>query len=243
MDTIAALNFGLVIALTLTSFGAKDEKSVIKYTVRAGIFAGTVLTLVYLMLTVIGAGTSGAYPDDANGAIILRRIVYDLFGGFGAILLAAIFTLACLTTCVGLTNSISTFFSKMFKKLSYTKWVIIITCVSFLICNLGLDMILSVSIPILNAIYPVSIVLILLGLFDKFFKGNKLVYRLCIYSTSVISVIYALGELVDLGIVSKILSFIPLYNQGFGWVIVCALMLIISLIIIIIQNKTKATDN
>ena len=31
-------------------------------------------------------------------------------------------------------------------------------------CNLGLSMILSISIPILNAIYPVSIVLILLGL-------------------------------------------------------------------------------
>ena len=94
--------------------------------------------------------------------------MYDLFGGFGAFLLAAIFTLACLTTCVGLTNSISVFFEKLFKKVSYTKWVIIITVISFLICNLGLDMILSVSIPILNAIYPVAIVLIILGLCDKY---------------------------------------------------------------------------
>ena len=35
---------------------------------------------------------------------------------------------------------------------------------SFLVCNLGLNAILSISIPILNAIYPVAIVLILLGL-------------------------------------------------------------------------------
>lgn len=239
MDTIAALNFGLVIALTLTSFGVKEEKDVVNHTIRAGIFAGTVLTTVYLMLTIMGAATSGAYPEDSNGAIILRRIMYDLFGDFGAILLAVIFTLACLTTCVGLTNSISSFFEKQFKTLSYTKWVIIITTVSFLICNLGLNMILSVSIPVLNAIYPVSIVLILLGLFDKFFKGHNLVYKLCIYSTAIISVIYALDQLVNFGIVSKVLSFIPLYSQGFGWVIICGLMLLISILTVFMQSKTQ----
>ncbi len=33
----------------------------------------------------------------------------------GAVLLAAIFTLACLTTCVGLINSISQYFSTLFE--------------------------------------------------------------------------------------------------------------------------------
>ncbi len=42
-----------------------------------------------------------------------------LFGAPGAVLLAAIFTLACLTTCVGLINSISQYFSTLFGKLSY----------------------------------------------------------------------------------------------------------------------------
>ena len=153
MDTIAALNFGLVIVLTLNTFGIKEEKGVINNTIKAGIFAGTILTTVYLMLTVMGTYTSAIYPEDQNGALILRRIMHDLFGEFGAFFLAAIFTLACLTTCIGLTNSISAFFAKQFKKVSYTKWVIIITVVSFLICNLGLNMILSISIPVLNAIY------------------------------------------------------------------------------------------
>ena len=231
MDTIAALNFGLVISITLSNLGVKEEKGIVKYTIVAGIFAGVILTLVYVMLAVMGASTSGVYSDDPNGAIILRKIMNDLFGGFGAFFLAAIFTLACLTTCVGLTNSISSYFSKIFKKISYKKWVIIITIVSFLICNLGLNMILSISVPVLNAIYPVSIVLIILGLLDKYIKKLKYTYNLCIYSTLFISTLYAVDELFNLGFVSDILAYIPLYSQGFGWVIVCIVMFGISVLL------------
>ena len=166
----------------------------------------------------------------------------DLFGGFGAFFLAVIFTLACLTTCVGLTNSISAYFAKLFKKISYKKWVIIITIVSFLICNLGLNMILSVSIPVLNAIYPVSIVLIILGLLDKYIKNFKYTYKLCIYSTLFISVLYAINELFNLGFVSDILAYIPLYSQGFGWVIVCIVMFGISVLLNVVFNKKKVTN-
>lgn len=242
MDTIAALNFGLVIAITLGNFGVKEEKGIIKYTIIAGIFAGIILTLVYVMLSVMGAATSGVYDSALNGAIILRQIMHDLFGGFGAFFLAAIFTLACLTTCVGLTNSISAYFAKLFKKISYKKWVIIITIVSFLICNLGLNMILSVSIPVLNAIYPVSIVLIIIGLLDKYIKNFKYTYKLCIYSTLFISVLYAIDELFNLGFISDILAYIPLYSQGFGWVIVCIVMFGISVLLNVVFNKKKVTN-
>lgn len=242
MDTIAALNFGLVIVLTLNSFGINDKKGVSKYTVKSGIIAGSILTIVYLMLTIIGSYTSGIYPSDPNGALILRRTMYELLGGFGAFLLAIIFTLACLTTCVGLTNSISSFFNSKFKKVSYTKWVIIITIVSFLICNLGLNMILSISVPILNAIYPVSIVLIILGFCDKFIKDNKYIYKLCIYSTTVISVIYAIDQLTNLGFISNILSYIPLYNKGFGWVVVCIIMVIVSIFLHKVINKNNNSN-
>ena len=241
MDTIAALNFGLVIAITLGNFGVKEEKGIIKYTIIAGIFAGIILTLVYVMLSVMGAATSGVYDSALNGAIILRQIMHDLFGGFGAFFLAAIFTLACLTTCVGLTNSISAYFAKLFKKISYKKWVIIITIVSFLICNLGLNMILSVSIPVLNAIYPVSIVLIIIGLLDKYIKNFKYTFKLCIYSTLFISVLYAIDELFNLGFISDILAYIPLYSQGFGWVIVCIVMFGISVLLNVVFNKKKVT--
>ena len=116
MDTIAALNFGLVIATTLGSWGLSEKREVIRHTVLAGIFAGSILALVYGILTYMGMCSSGVYPIQENGAWTLRCIVYQIFGNPGAILLAAIFTLACLTTCVGLINSISQYFSTFFKK-------------------------------------------------------------------------------------------------------------------------------
>ena len=58
MDTIAALNFGLVIAITLGTLGVKEKKDVMHYTKLAGIFAGTILSLVYLMLSYIGKNGS-----------------------------------------------------------------------------------------------------------------------------------------------------------------------------------------
>ena len=238
MDTIAALNFGLVIALTLHSFGIQEEKGVWKHTLIAGICAGLILTFVYVMLAVMGVSTSGVYEPGANGAVILRSIMFDLFGGFGAFLLAAIFTLACLTTCVGLTNSISVFFSKLMPKVSYNLWVLIITAVSFLICNLGLNAILAISVPILNAVYPVAIVLILLGLFDRFLTGNRYVYPFCIYSTFAISVVYALDNVFKFGKLSLLLNYIPLYKEGFAWVLVCLVMLLVSLILPLLGKKS-----
>lgn len=152
MDTIAALNFGLVISTTLVSMGLTEKKSIIRHTILAGFFAGSILAAVYVMLTYMGMNSSGIYPIQENGAWTLRCIVYQLFGNPGAILLAAIFTLACLTTCVGLINSISQYFSILFKKLSYRHWVWIIVVFSFLFCNLGLNVILSISIPLFKCL-------------------------------------------------------------------------------------------
>ncbi len=232
MDTIAALNFGLVIATTLRSFGLEKEKDVVRYTVRAGIFAGTILSLVYLMLTYMGAMSSGIYSIGENGAWTLRQIVAQLFGEFGAVILAAIFTLACLTTCVGLINSISQFFSTLFEKVSYRKWVLLIVTFSFIICNQGLTTILSISSPILDAIYPISIMLILLSLVHRYIASNAYIYPITITGVAVISIIYALDRIHILPtIVSTAAHHLPFFSLGFGWVCIALIMILLSYII------------
>ena len=240
MDTIAALNFGLVIATTLRSLGAEDKKDVMRYTKLAGVFAGTILTAVYLMLTYMGTQSSGVYEIQENGAWTLRCIVYQLFGEFGAIILAAIFTLACLTTCVGLITSISQYFSTLFKKFSYRQFVFAITVFSFAICNQGLNTILSISVPILNAIYPVSIVLIVLGLSHRFIDKNRFVYPFTVLGTAVVSVISAVdGAGLSLGLVSNAVNSLPFSSLGFGWVCVTVVMLVISFILGGIKSEQK----
>ena len=230
MDTIAALNFGLVIATTLGSFGLTQRKDVLRHTVKAGLCAGLILSAVYMMLSYMGMCSSGVYDIQENGAWTLRCIVFQLFGEPGAYLLAAIFTLACLTTCVGLINSISQYFSHLFSRISYRKWVFLIIGFSFLICNLGLTVILSISIPILNAIYPIAIVLILLGITHRVWAKNRYVYPIVVAGTGVVSVLYALDTLhLPLGILGTLCHALPLYEHGFGWVSVALAMLLIAL--------------
>ena len=232
MDTIAALNFGLVISTTLASFGLREKRDRMRYTVLAGLLAGTILALVYAMLSYMGMCSSGVYALQDNGAWTLRCIVYQVFGGTGAVLLAAIFTLACLTTCVGLINSISQYFSTLFAGVSYRTWVFVITFFSLLVCNLGLNMILSISVPVLNAIYPVSIVLILLGLSHGLWKQNRFVYPMTVLGTAAVSVLYALGDAgVPLGSLGQLLHRLPLYKMGFGWLGVALGMLVLSVLV------------
>ena len=188
----------------------------------------------------MGKSSSGVYPIQENGAWTLRCIVSQVFGAPGAILLAAIFTLACLTTCVGLINSISQFFSTLFPKVSYHKWVNIIVVFSFLICNLGLNAILNISIPVLNAIYPVSIMLILLGLSHKMWEKNRYVYPITIGATACVSVVYALDVAqIPLGVICELFRKLPLYSMGFCWVSVAAAAIVLSVMLNCLFRKKQ----
>lgn len=214
MDTIAALNFGLVISLAVKSFKVEDEEKVIGYTVRVGLVAGSFLFVIYAMLAYIGMTTSGLTGDVKNGAEILTTVSQYVFGKFGIVLLASIFTLACLTTCIGLITSISKFFETMTKeKVSYHKWIVFWTFLSFLVANFGLNTILKVSVPVLVAIYPVSIVLILLGLTEKYFGYNKFTYRLVCYTVTFISVVEALLSVkLNIPFVTELVSSLPFFS-------------------------------
>lgn len=219
MDTIAALNFGIVIALNIRAKGVEEEGAVVRGTIRAGWVAGAVLLAVYAMLAHIGALSGAAFPGAGNGAQTLTRLVAALFGPWGSVILAAIFVIACLNTCVGLISCCSTYFHGLAPRLSYRGWAVVFALFSMVVSNAGLDAILKVSVPVLNAIYPVAIVLILLSLFPPL-AGTRLVYPTAVGVTGVFSVLYAL---VGAGAPLAVLERIPLAGMGLGWVIPAAL--------------------
>lgn len=119
-----------------------------------------------------------------------------MFGKPGALLLAVTFTLACLTTSVRLITFCSQYFTTLTNKLSCKSFVRILTLSSMTLANLGLTKILAVSIPVLNAIYPISIILIVLAMLDSFLMESSLVYKFTILFTGVVSVVDALGLIV-----------------------------------------------
>lgn len=237
MDTIAALNFGIVIALAIRSKGIEDDKKVVSLSIKAGIIAGILLAVIYAMLAHLGATSGGKFGLAENGAQTLTNITNYIFGKPGAILLALIFTLACLTTCVGLISSCSQYFSTLTKNVTYENWVRILTVFSLLVANMGLTKILSISVPILNAIYPIAIMLIVLAIFDFIFKGNRYVYGLTILFTGVVSFIDSIGQ-VGLAKESlvKLISYLPLHKEGLAWIVPAIFGIILGLIIIFVKE-------
>ncbi|MFU7515146.1 branched-chain amino acid transport system II carrier protein [Clostridium sp. HCS.1] len=238
MDTIAALNFGIVISLAIRSKGIEDDKKVVSLSIKAGIIAGILLAVIYAMLAHLGATSGGRFGLAENGAQTLTNITNYIFGKPGAILLALIFTLACLTTSVGLISSCSQYFSTLTKKISYENWVRILTVFSLIIANMGLTKILSISVPILNAIYPVAIMLIVLAIFDFIFKDNKYVYGLTIFFTGVVSLIDAISQVTfsKEGLV-KLISYLPLYKQGLAWIVPAVFGIILGMLIKFIKEE------
>lgn len=222
MDAVAALNFGFVIAQALRRFGVDDDKEMIKYEVKAGMLAGSVLFLVYAMLSSIGMIGSKQFAGLENGAQVLTASVRMALGDFGLVLLALIFTLACLTTCVGLITSGGEYFENLFnKRLSYRTWVFIWTLFSFLMANFGLNKLLAISVPLLQIIYPVALVLILMGISHSFLSYNKFSYLLA----AGVSVGLPLVEVLEktfklrLGFVTSLVEELPLYKEGLSWLL------------------------
>ena len=65
-----------------------------------------------------------------------------LFGNAGAVILAVIVLLACLSTAIGLITSCASYFNELIK-LGYKKWVVIFTLISFFVAMFGLKTIIT----------------------------------------------------------------------------------------------------
>ena len=74
MDTIAALNFGIIIAINIQAKGVDQEGAIVRETIRAGIIAGILLALIYAALAHIGAPAGAAAGSMDNGARILTSL-------------------------------------------------------------------------------------------------------------------------------------------------------------------------
>ena len=218
MDTLAALNFGAIIALNIQAQGVTRQEEVQRSTILAGFVAGGLLLAVYAMLGHAGALTGAAVPGLATGADVLTVLADRLFGKAGLVLLAAIFVLACFNTCVGLIACVGEYFHTLVPSVPYPAFAGFFAAASMLLSNLGLADILRLSVPVLNALYPVAILLICLSFVPELEQRHPLVYPLCIGCTALQSVAAAL----PLGPLSALAKALPLGAVGFGWALPAA---------------------
>ena len=240
MDALASLAFGIIVVNAIRGLGVEEPGQVARSTVLAGVFSSLLMALIYLLVTVVGAQSRGAFPAAANGGEALAQIAEHYFGAAGALILAATVTIACLKTAVGLITSCSETFVELFPKgPGYRVWAVIFCVVSFLIANLGLNAILNYSTPVLMFLYPLSIVLILLTLGGRLFGNHPTVLRWTIGCTAVAALADLLRTLPEgtravlhlEGVVTLAESWLPLCKAGFGWLVPALIGLVIGLVL------------
>ena len=245
MDALAGLAFGIIVVRVISGLGVKEPGAIASNTVRSGIFSCLLMALIYVAVAVVGAQSRGIFETSENGGIAFAQIAQHYLGYAGLFVLAATVTLACLKTSVGLITSCAETFSGIFKKgPSYRVWAIIFSAVSFLFANLGLNSIITYSLPVLMFLYPLAIVLILLALFGKFFGHDRRVYAWTIGFTLLPAVydgfmtLNANVTIIDSTVIREITSkYLPFSDLGLGWLCPAAVGFAIGLTMHLVSRR------
>ncbi|MBW8192344.1 branched-chain amino acid transport system II carrier protein [Neiella marina] len=230
MDTFGALMFGVLIVDVLRKKGVNDRGFQASYLIQAGIIAAIGLALVYMSLFYLGA-TSGTVAAGAdNGGEILAKYVQGMFGQPGQWILSAVVTLACLTTAIGLTGACSDYFANLLG-MQYRTLVVVFAAVSALVANVGLSYLIAVSIPVLIALYPVAVALVVLNLVRRYLNHPKQSFRWVIGIALVLSLLDAIKAAKVPGTTTLVetASHLPLFGYGLAWLIPVTAAVIVAL--------------
>lgn len=235
MDVLAALAFGIIILKSAQEKGYSDARESSKMIRAAAVIAGVLLMIVYFGLTYLGATSASLFSLDISRAELVIGIVERLLGKVGLVIFAVVVALACMTTAVALVSSAASFFEKLTKgRLSYAALVIIICVSSAVISNLGLDRIVAVASPILDIVYPPTLVLIALSWFgDRLSRG---VYRWAVIGALIASVLSTLSLY---GVSVPIVNTLPLASLGLGWIVPAAGFGIVAYVISRLRKMRK----
>ena len=215
MDALAALPFGIIVLQSVTAKGYDSGKKQFRVVGGAAVLAGVLLLCVYMGLAYLGATVSAQYTNDIGRAQLIMALVEALMGKVGVILFGVVVGLACVTTAIALTSSAAAYFAELCRgKVSYKVFVIAICVFSAVVSNLGLDRIVAVAAPVLDVIYPPTLVLIFISLLaprlpDRVSRGAAIGALL----TSVLCALNANG------IHIPFMANLPLYDLGLSWLL------------------------
>ena len=229
LDALASLAFGIIVIRAVRQLGVTGPERVAVSTVNAGVVSMSLMALLYGATALVGAQSFGLYAERLSdpgftGGDAFAIIARHYFGRGGGLLLAVTVTLCCMKTAIGLVTSCAETFEEMFPgKLSYPQWAAVFSGASLLISNFGLSKIIEFSAPVLYFLYPLAIVLILLGLFGRFFNHARPVYQWTMRFTLAAAILELCRVMEFQTVASAAGRFLPFYTYGLGWVIPAAL--------------------
>lgn len=241
MDLLASLTFGIVIATNIRELGVTDDAGLTREVSRAGIFAGVLMGIIYCGLALVGVNIAAVLPGATNGAEILAASAGQHFGTVGTVVVAAIFLLACLNVCIGLISCCGTYFSDEFPRIPYRVWALGFAVFSCVVSNFGLDAILTFSVPLLNAMYPMAIVLVVMGMLHKVCDGMPAVWPCAVGLTAVVSIVTSLRDAFFIGAWLPF-DVLPFADLGMNWVVPALLGALIGVVVSFAGKKLQSAS-
>lgn len=164
-DLQCALMFGLVVVQGIRNAGI-SENAVNKNLIKVGIVGLGMLALTHLGHMIAGANLGGTI--NLTLSALYTEMVLKLFGRAGGIFFNVALVAAALTTAIGCVSSTAEIWEKLFKGNVSYKLICAVSCVlSCVVSIAGLDTIVTVVGPILDACYPAAIVLAVYYCIDK----------------------------------------------------------------------------
>ena len=235
LDSLGAALFTIVALNAIAEKGYTEPKARFRMMIWSGSVAIFLVILVYTGLVYLGATGANFFVDEASTSRtgLLLNIVGNSFGSVGTIFLGITVFAACFSTASGLLVAGSSFFNKELKnRLSIKKLMIVISVVSAVLSPLGVEGIVQISVPILQILYPVVIILSLVNLTDRLFP-QPLAYKLAVYTSLVLGTLLVLIELpiFQHTPLESYLKLLPFVESGFGWFMPSVLALVIGSVI------------
>ena len=195
--------------------------------------------IIYLGLSYLGVTASQMFDLSVDRTELVTSIVRALLGRTGMLIFAVVVALACITTAVALVSSCSDYFSELSKGRIKYSWLVMIICgFSAVVTTFGLNQIIAISGPILEVVYPPTLLVIVLSFFGRWIRSDW-VFRLGALGACVVSL---MTVLTGFGAPFGFLSRLPLSSYGFGWLVPAALCALIGFFIPS-KNKTAAAEH
>ncbi|WP_432663832.1 branched-chain amino acid transport system II carrier protein [Wukongibacter baidiensis] len=204
-DLQCALIFGLIVIEGIRNANI-SESAISKNLLKISIIGLSMLALTHLGHMIAGANLGGTI--DLTLAQLYTQMVLLLWGRTGGIFFNFALIAASLTTAIGLISPAAEILDEiMDNKFGYKKLCLISCIISALITTAGLDSIIAVIGPILDAIYPASIVLALFYCFNAKFMSRR----------SLVSAKYTMIVTLAVCFLSMIHVYVGAYNLDLAW--------------------------
>ncbi|MCH3881158.1 branched-chain amino acid transport system II carrier protein [Tenacibaculum aquimarinum] len=219
-DAIGGVVVGAVIIISLnysshTTFLAK--RRLIR---KAGLIAGTGLLLIYGGLILSGSLFSSTFIENASRIEVLSGLSTQTLGNFGTTFLSVLVALACFTTAVGIVTGTADYVKGICRnsKKAYIITAVIASIIGIVVGSYKVDLIITLAVPALMFLYPITIVLILLNVLPEKY-ASAMVFKMVVLVTFIFSIPDFLGFIIPRESLTGIKSFIPFAQFSLGWVL------------------------